>query len=346
VKRIAIGEMHPAPYRQPVLDRICSAGAFDVDVFSNRAIDVGHAWAGFGEADRTLYRGNGVAALFRALKRYVFSREYDLVCWSAYYPFWLTLPLVLSALLGKKYALALDSVREEGSGRFGCKIKELIFGRACFLWVPGLASRRFLENDYGIAAEKIVEGAYALEKFDEHERLIGVGGLTFLMVCNNVPWRRVDVVIEGFVKFAQGRTDVRLMLCGKGMSAFAGRANVDIVDGCPWDDLPKVYAHADIYVHNGTEQFSTAVLMAAMRGMPIVVGREVGVVQDLFEGGAKPGICVDRWQSPDAWVAAFQQIISMRDQWHSMGQIGQLQSKKFDVRIVSESLVAKIREYL
>jgi len=345
VKRIVIGVMHPAPYRQPVLDQICSAGVFDVDVLSNRALDVGHAWAGFGEANGALYRGNGIAALFRALGRYVFSQKYDFVCWSAYHPYWLTLPIVLSALMGKKYAIALDSVREEGGGWLARKIKKLIFGRASFLWVPGLASRRFLQDGYGIPAGRIVEGVYVLKRFEGFEKFERFEGVTFLTVCNNIPLRRVDALVDGFMQLAKGRTGVRLVLCGKNMQGFVG-PNVEVIDGCPWNELPRLYARADVYVHNGAEQFSTAVLMASMLGMPIVVGREVGIVKDMFRGDVHPGICVDEWKSADAWAAAFEQIIVARNQWQTMGQAGQKQADKFDVDKVADSIIIKIKETL
>ena len=345
LKRVAIFEMHPAPYREPVLSRIAAMSSLDVDVVSNLSVDPGHVWAGLGRHQMSLYRGNGFAALVRTLWQFVISSRYDFVCWSAYYPYWLTIPQFICALLGKCYAVALDTTTEDG-GRFSKFVKRLIFSRARFLWVPGLATRRFLEKNYHIPSGRIVEGVYAVESgwWKSTGATAAKGdAITFLSVCNNLPHRRIEEVVKGFAAFSIARNDVRLVLCGKGMSAFAGVPNIECIDGLPWDELPRLYAQSDVYVHNGNEQFSTTVQMAGLMGKPVIIGREVGIAQDLFlDGDCLPGLCVDKWQDSDAWCAAFGRMMELRSDWGAMGMNGRMVCMTFDVDGISQTVAARI----
>ena len=155
-RKDALLVMHKAPYRDAVTDLIAAAG--NVDVFPILGNDPNHRWAGFGGSEIDLWCP---WLTLRLVRRFCLGGSYRFVVWPAYMPHWLLIPICVTALLGKRYAISLDTIKES-CGRFGKMVKRYIFTRAEFLWVPGKAARRFLEEEYGISGDKIVEGLYEI----------------------------------------------------------------------------------------------------------------------------------------------------------------------------------------
>ena len=345
--RVAVMRIHPAPYREPVLHKLGEDGRFEVDAFSIVGEDGGHSGMALGIDDRPLAGVRcmsaitgitGVRLAVRLLKRFVFSRRYSYVVWPAYFPWWLTAPILADAFLGRRYAVSLDTVRDSG-GAICRWIKRFIFRRAAFLWVPGAASCRYLHDMYGIPQDRIASGLYLPEPLRMDDVSRDGPQTTFLMVANNVPNRSMDVMAEGFRKFAVGRDDVRLILCGKDVDSLAGGGVEAVEGGCTWQTLNGMYAKADVYVHTGEEQFSTALLLGAMAGVPLLAGAEVGVCADLFEGpGACPGLLVSNWRSAERWCAAFEEMLKRRDSWPEMGKAARACASKFDVADVAKNI--------
>ena len=349
--RVAIVLMHPAPYREPVIARLKEKAGHGISVFSLFAEDFGHAGNRLGDESRPIIKSTtlyprGFAALKACIKlcaRFARSRKFDFVVWPAYAPWWLTVPVVLRSILRQKGAVALDTVRESG-GWFQRKIKGYIFRRAKFLWVPGDASRKYVMEHYGIDASRIVEGLYLPDfrvagiNAEKHEKP------TYLMVANRTASRMMDVVADGFRKFLKGGGNGRLILCGKGTGELSGDG-VEILEGGEWNNLASLYKKADVYVHNGSEQFSTATLMGAMAGLPLLVGSEVGVCADLFAGDGEcpPGVLVDDWRSVDAWANAFARMSDGRENWTDMGAVARRQASKFSVEEVAMEVSKRIQ---
>ena len=349
--KVAILRIHPAPYREPVLRRLVEDVRFTVESFSIVGEDGGHAGMGLGSDRRPLAGvrhladlafGDGIRLAIRLLRRFVFSRDYSCVVWPAYCPWWLTLPILASAISGRRYAVSLDTVRD--TSRFvGRAFKRLIFRRAAFLWVPGQAARRYLREQYGIPAEKIVTGLYLPESFPIPHRLCTGGPITFLMVANHVPNRRMEVLADGFRAFATRHEGVRLVLCGKGVAPLAGGAVEVLEGGCAWPSLPELYAQAAVYVHTGEEQFSTALLMGAMAELPLLVGAEVGVCADLFaQAGEKPGLTVDGWRDPECWREAFERMWRHQAMWPKMGVAARRCAAAFSVERTARAVGAAL----
>ena len=299
----AVLVMHRAPYRDPVLDRLKKLGS--VDLFSIYPNDRGHDWAGF-KNDVPVLAGRG--RVVRLLKMFVFSRRYSVVVWPAYHPWWLTLPIVMSACLGRRYGLMSDT-KEENGGRLSRWIKRIVFRHAAFIWVPGEASSRFLAQHYGVPPDRVVRGLYVVDP----QEVAGPSARSptalrnFLMVANDIPERRLNVLVAGFRRWRKGNE--RLVLCGHGCSRYAGEG-VFGREGVKWEELPRLYEEADVYVHNGMEQFSTAVQIAAFRGMPVVCSGDIGIVAD-FAHAEKSMVVVRDWRSADAWQNAFERLSMM-----------------------------------
>ena len=303
LNRVAILVKHHAPYRDPVLEALKSRGGIDVYAVFDQ--DRRHDWAGFAQGEKAL---NGRFLLLRLIWKFVLIRRYEFVLWPAYYPWRLTLPILLSALLHRHYALTSDT-KDENGGAVSRMVKRFLFGHADCVWVPGRAARHYLVEKMGVKDDRIVEGLYVVSREEVAAGCRPSEGRRekFLMVANDIPERRMDVMVEAFRRWRSGGQS--LVLCGKGCEKFTGGGVVGR-EGVRWADVPALYEEADIYVHNGREQYSTTVQIAAMRGMPIICSREVGIVAD-FQRPDEVMVLVDDWQSVDAWVAAFTRLEKM-----------------------------------
>lgn len=346
--KVAVVITHPAPYREAVLKRLKADSRLEVDIVSIFSSDFGHPDMELGD-DRgaiaaevkTLYPGffSGIKIAWRLLRRF-WGRRYDFVIWPAYAPWWLTIPVAIRAFLGRRYAIALDTVRES-CRCFSRAIKRWLFEKAEFLWVPGLASRKYLVSSYGVTGTKIVSGLY-IPEFVTELKLREKGDVpTFLMVANNTPFRRMEAVANGYNVFVSGGGKGRLILCGKGASAFSGNS-IETIDGVPSTALPELYARSDVYVHNGNEQFSAALLMGAMAGLPLFVGAEVGAAADLMREDNSTGLKVEDWQNPNAWAEAFSKMTSLASSWPSMSSASLRQASAFNPEDVASEIAAKV----
>lgn len=239
------------------------------------------------------------------------------------------MPIFVSALIGKRYAITSDT-KEENGNAFSRTVKRFIFRRAAFIWTPGQAGRRYLAERMGVADNRIVEGLFTVDRSEVTADCTEIAGRCerFLMVGNDIPGRRIDALVDGFRRWRTG--NLQLTVCGKGCGKFTGDGVVGL-EGVKWTELFALYRRADVYVHNGMEQYSTAVQIAAMRGMPIICSRSVGIVAD-FQNAERCMIPVDDWQSAVAWSAAFSKMAAMTDEGRRMmGQEAKRESEAFDV---------------
>lgn len=348
--RVAVILTHPAPYREPVVSELKRRFGSALNVYSLFGEDFGHSDLGLGTENKpliasktqNLHGWDALAISCRLVAKLGLFSRFDFVIWPAYAPWWLTIPILIRSLLGRKFAVCLDTTHDAGSW-FSKKIKEYIFRKARFLWIPGEASRRYLQTDYSVSDDKIVKGLY-LPAFSigkvahsNHDKPV------FLMVANNLPNRKMHVLATGFKRYLNKGGDGRLILCGKRASDFAGEG-IDAIEGIPWPKLPDLYARADVYVHTGNEQYSTALLMGAMIGLPLMASRDVGATVDLFEDGSEDesGLLVDDWCSADAWENGFEQMVGKRVQWPLMGEIARKRAAKFDVVATTAKVITFI----
>jgi glycosyltransferase involved in cell wall biosynthesis len=348
--RIAHLLIHPAPYYEPVIKALLGQDEFDWDLSSVFTCDYGHAGTFSNESKcviasdiKTLNPNflSGLKIAWRLMRKFSFSKKYDLVMWPSYAPWWMTLPVLMRLMVRGAYSLALDTTHDAG-GEVSKFFKCLFFRNAKFLWVPGEASKRFLVDAYKIDERKIVKGLY-IPTFSESLRNDENDEPIFLMVANDRPFRRMDIVKEGFQKYRQNGGVGRLVLCGNGVSRFAS-AHIETIEGVPNSELSKLYARCDVYIHNGNEQFSTALLIGAMARKPLIASVDIGVWADLFKSGNLPGVSVEKWDSLDAWCQAFEQMLSMRGKWSSMGEIAFEYAALFVPERISDEIISKIKE--
>lgn len=345
--RVALLLMHPSPYRDVVAKRLQADARFSLDVLYLFGEDFGHVGMGLGETPEPLagktatLHPRGFAALrlmCRLAWRFAVSRRYDLVVWTAYAPWWMTVGVVLRAMMGREYALALDTTREN-CGKLARAIKGYAFSRAKFLWVPGEASGKFLSKGYGIDEQRIVQGLYSCEFVPSPRE--AHDGVVYLMVANDTGFRRMDVVAQGFRRFKSNGGGGKLVLCGRGVGRYQCEGVECMDGGAEWKELPRLYAQSDVYVHNGTEQFSVAALMGAMAGLPLLCGSEVGVAADLF-GDGEVGVLVEKWDSAEAWAEAFGRMSARKGDWREMGSAARSKTEKFDPDAVARQVADRL----
>lgn len=290
-RKNAVIIMHPAPYRDPVCNILSREGVEVAPIYGQ---DPNHPWA-FGR----------VGAL-KTLWPYALSGDYRFVVWTAYWPLRFLMPIMVRLLLRREYAIAVDTTVETG-GRIARAIKCIIFRKAKFIWVPGCAAHKYIVDNYRIPEDRLVDGLYQIAPEEimrepqARELPSRMEDVKFLMVANEADFRRIDVLVEGFRRIGKGS----LLLCGRGLGKYAG-GNVKVVGGVTWDELPRLYSEADVYVHNGCEQYSTAVQIAALRGMPVVCSSHVGIASDI-----EVSISVQDWKNADSWAAAFSNLEKM-----------------------------------
>lgn len=347
-KKVAVFLIHSAPYYEPVFKKLVARDDFEWDFSHVFSCDYGHSGMFSNEvqnviaADIKTLNPNFFSAMkvaWRLMCKFSFSRKYDMVMWPSYAPWWFTIPILVRLMLARSYSVSLDTIRDTG-GRVSKFIKSIVFRNAEFLWVPGLASKRYLVNGYKIDEKKIATGLY-IPQFSRCSETVKNDEPVFLMVANNRSFRKMEVVKEGFEKYRRNGGVGRLILCGKDTSCFAGE-HIETIEGVLSTELPKLYARADVYVHNGNEQFSTALLMGAMARKPLISSVDVGVWEDLFKGEDLPGISVERWNTSDAWSDAFTQMIQMRAKWDEMGRCAEKLASCFVPDRVVEEIVKKI----
>ena len=365
--RIAFVSCHPAPYRDPLLRRLTSEEPkFRTDVYCELSFDAGHSFWNLensGYEMRPLFdKGQSRLMRFYACVKNLVLGRYDLIVWSGFMHAETTLACLLCAIIGKRYAFTADTVKSRSRGGVRRLIKGFIARRASFILVPGLAGIDFWHKEFGIPTERILKGAYALdgakiaetvEKRRQERDLIrekyGIAkdAVVFLMVANMIPTRHYQVTAEGFLKFVKAHSRCQFVAVGRGpeldrMQSLSQRnPELVVVPGCSFNEMLSLYSAADVYVHGGTEPASTALVIGAISGLPIISSDAVGCSYDVLEDG-ESGLKVGNYLSSDDWCTAFEKMLKARENWSGMGHKARVLSRVLDVDAVYSGILGRI----
>lgn len=364
--KIAIISRHPAPYRDPFLQLVSRDERFCVEIFNELDLDAGHDFWDLkehGYLARPLYRSrmnrfNRILSLFR---RFVFG-HYDFVLWAGFNTFELTIAMFAMATLGRRYGFMADTVEQKRTLGIRRWVKRVIARNAALIFVPGVKGKNFWVERYGISPARIVQGLYAIDgdvlsrEIDvlRGDRLLARAKLgvelderVYLMVANMIPTRHYPIMVSGFLEFVQDARDSRLVIVGRGpdLSKMQEIANshpeLIVVPGCSFDEMKSLYAVADVYVHSGTEPASTALVIGAIAGLPILTSEAVGCAADVLEDG-KSGVCVTNYLSVDAWCEGFRKMMDEKSNWTTMGAYARELSCKLDVYEIYPRFAEKV----
>lgn len=354
--RIGYLSWHPAPYRDAFLKRIMASLWLDVTVYTAKTAGEEHSFAAPDYPTEILMprKKSDFRVLWRMLKKLVFGK-FDYTFWPGFMSWPVITCEVVSALFGKKYVFCTDCVGEHKTSRLKKCLRSFIVNNAYCIIVGGDAGRDFFRNEYGIPDEKILDGVYSLEgdvletkiealRKDRLEIRKSYGlkpdDTVFLMVANMTPNRHYPVTTEGFTHFAADYDNCRFIACGTGggldemQKISADNKSIITIPGVTFDEMLKLYAMADVYVHGGTEPASTALQIGAIASLPIISSKGVGLAWDLVKDG-ESGVEIKDFMSVPQWTDAFKQMLDRRGDWVIMGHRARELSRKLDASRVA-----------
>lgn len=171
------------------------------------------------------------------------------------------------------------------SGRVERAKRALLHGADGFI-VPGIAAREYLES-LGVSPERITTAPNAVDPaiFGSATRSRRNGPCRIVAVARLSPEKGVDVLVR-----AVDGLDAEVVVAGSGpeesrLRRLAG-PNVTFLGNVERDDLPQLYADADIaVVPSRSDTWGMALNEAALAGLPLVASTVVGGSRDLIEDG-------------------------------------------------------------
>ncbi|HEY0729340.1 MAG TPA: glycosyltransferase family 4 protein [Pyrinomonadaceae bacterium] len=114
------------------------------------------------------------------------------------------------------------------------------------------------------------------------------------LFCGSLSWRKgVDLVARAFVRLAREVTDVSLRIVGDGELRESLRRTLRTVDErveftgfVPWEQLPVVYADADVLcVPSRYDGWGLVVPEGLASALPVIASDRMGAALDLIKGG-------------------------------------------------------------
>ena len=176
------------------------------------------------------------------------------------------------------------------------------------VWVPGKASKS-LWIEEGLPSDRVFEGCYCLDasdlrrKQDEHpewredqRRALGVDvdDPVALFVGRMVAQRDIPCLLTSFDIASKSVPRARLVVVGAGplrswaeeFCRLRGLSGVTFVDPMRYEELPPLYAAADVYIQpSSLEPYSLSAAQAATMGLPVVSSDAVGAAADYVVDG-------------------------------------------------------------
>lgn len=166
------------------------------------------------------------------------------------------------------------------------------------------------------------------------------------------PMKRVDLTITAFARVVAKRPEAYLAIvgCDNGeearlkdlVSALGLQSRVYFLGLLTGDELLQLYSDADLLtLLSARENFGMVVLEAMAACLPVLVGREVGLAQEVYAAGAG---CVVGDQ-PDEIARAWADLITNRTRRSRCGEQGRLLvARSFSTEAVAKRMLALLEE--
>lgn len=253
-------------------------------------------WVHFFEEEKVLpILGTWNPDVVKTIKKF---RDVDFYLLGGYRP--ATLGYIVFQAIKSKKPFIYSTDKKEFGTKFGDSMARFICNRATAVWVPGVASKKYLKS-IGVDENKIYMGCYT----NSHSRLIrdikshinqrellresmGINpdDIVFLFIGKLIPTRKIGNLVQAFEHMSENK-NIKLLVIGTGpeRELVQNVENVISIEQCPLDELYQYYMCADAYVHPGNEPYSLALADAAVAGLPIVATSGVGAVEDVVNDG-------------------------------------------------------------
>lgn len=306
--------MHPAPYRDPVIEKL---GEYhEVTVLS--LFDVPSSHTEWSKSEKlpyhNIYLGKGVDFPFVGklqidIVRYLRDFDGDLLIIPGYVPLTCLCAILYAKIHNIPYIYAADTVDLPLDKTTKPKINMVAkwcIKKAKALWVTGLAGRKTFKK-IGYDGKLIAEGYYTLDSSklrakyksisDQKKRewrnnyCIKNTDSLFLFIGKLIPSRGVERMINIVKTARELKPDIKLMIIGDGpekcivdrtIKEYPWIINIPRV---PYEELYKFYAMADCYLYVGSEPYSLALVEAVIADLPVISSDTVGAAYDYIIDG-------------------------------------------------------------
>jgi len=367
MNNVAIFSIHPAPYRDPLYTFISKNSerlGFDVKVFYYQSIDSGHAYwmlsshqYQFEVIKPFLSLKKSSVQLHLSCLKLIFSKKYKVLTFPGFMHLTSNIGMLLCILFKKKFAIEADSV-EDNSSRIRLLLKKFYYKNALYVMVPGNRSSIYHEEKYGIAQEKIIKGCYLFDvctlrkEIDECRTIpdlrekFGIPGYkkVFLMVANLLPNRMYPLTVNAFESLVKEFPDLFFLMVGSGtdckvVESYINKKteNFKLIQGTSFEEIKKIYSIADVYLHSGKEAYSSALVIGAIAGLPLISSYQIGAAWDVIEDG-ESGFLVEDYKSMQNWAAVIKKAYLNSAKWQDMGKIAFEKVSKFTLEETAEQI--------
>jgi len=318
---VAVVTPNPTPYRAPFFRRLAQFDDLDLRVFFLTKGSPTRPWtvdcSGFeheflsewsipvGGKDRARYRVN--TSIFRRLA----ETNPDACVVAGYNHFTTQAAIVNSIATRTPWCLMSESHINKKRGRLRVFLKRALLGPILrtmgAAMVTGTLARRYMES-MGVAPDRIfivanTPDVTALRKAAERNRpqrqqlqgRLGVGGKrVILFVGRLLEEKGLRTLFEAYETARSRRSDLALVIVGDGprrrdyeaLAEHRGLWDVRFAGFRPQDELPEIYAAADLFVLPSlVEPWGVVVNEAMASGLPVVLSDQVGASADLVEQG-------------------------------------------------------------
>lgn len=334
--RLLFIEENPAPYRDETLEQLLKMNV-ELRIFTEfrtTAMDNHNEWDYSSPLDKIrFYSGKTYRNRFGAYRTGFIKQLKE------FKPSVICSGSLIECFLGKLFAKARIVYRSDLINTNACeqsKLKKqvlrLMMKPVDAIWVPGNAGEkayRYLSNE----SKKIYQGAYTYDAcriwkqfnfFYQHRYRIrkeyGIENneYVFLFVGKLIPTRHIEVLCKSFAGLLEKRQNVELVVCGDGPEEyllnqyFRLNKNVVKIKRVKLNELEKLYAISDVYIHPGEEPYSLALYEAAICGLPIIASEKVGAVSDCMvnNNGIKVHFC-----DVNDYIRAMDEVIEHFDEF-------------------------------
>jgi glycosyltransferase involved in cell wall biosynthesis len=227
-------------------------------------------------------------------------------------------------------------------------VKKWIITGCGAAFVGGQPQARYLRR-LGFPEASIFHGCGVVDNrhFASAKRKLDRQGRSLLTVCRIVPEKNLLLAARAFLRFAAERPANEAWhwtIVGYGSQvtslrelASRSRGRISIEDFKSYDELPAIYADADLYFHPSIyEPWGLVVNEAMAAGLPVLVSRKCGCVDDLVH--PEVGWVFDP-HSEEAIMAGLHAAALGFDRWQTMGEAAAIRIGTWGLDLFSNSAV-------
>ena len=305
--RVVVVSPEPTPYRAPLFDLVAARDDIALTVVYAASTVARRTWSVPLHHDAIFLRGARVPGARRLLRhdyhvtpgvvRMVRETDPDVVVVSGWSTFAAQAAIAWSRACAIPYVLLVESHDVRARPRWRRVVKEavvpsLVRGAAAWLAI-GSAARDSVAR-HGADRGRIRIFANTIDVAEWVRRADAARaaheGFVVLCVARLAPEKGIDTLIRAVAAAGVG---ARVAVAGSGaqrdvLERLAAQLRVDVrfLGDVPHDDLPTVYADADVFaLLSSHEPWGVVVNEAAAAGLPLVLSEAVGAAHDLLRDG-------------------------------------------------------------